>query len=122
MNTGKWCYSFNGENFEGVFDYKEGAINEAKCNISEDDGSVIYIGQVKDISFGVPIDWLLDQLREEAYEQAGEVSQDFMMYVNKEHRYELENQLNNVLHDWMKKYNYEPNFWTVENIEEFNRR
>lgn len=118
MSEREWCYSFNGENFEGHFATKEDAIGEAKECITEDDGSVIYVGQVKEVTVGVPVDWLLDQLGEQACEQAGEYAQDFLSYVNREHQFELEEQLNKVLLTWMKKNNYEPNFWSVDNVEE----
>jgi hypothetical protein len=118
MKMIEWSYSFNGENFEGRFATKEDAISEAKGNIGEDDGSTIFIGQIEEVSLGVPIEWLLDQLGEQAYEQAGEYAQDYMVYVKKEHQSELEKQLNDVLESWIKKHNYTPNFWSVVSVEE----
>jgi hypothetical protein len=119
MRNGKWCYSFNEENFEGEFDTKEQAVAEAIWYYKDDekDQDFIWVGQTKPISSGVNVDSIIEQLGEEAYDQAGEYAEDYLTNVTLNHQRVLEERLNEVLLAWMKEYNYEPNFWTVENIE-----
>jgi hypothetical protein len=122
MKEGKWCYSFNEENFEGDFDTKEQAIDEAIWYYKDDekDQDFIWVGQIKPVSVGVNIDSLLEQLGEEAYEEAGEYAEDYLTNVTLSHQKILEQRLNNVLVAWMKEYNYEPNFWAVENVKKID--
>jgi hypothetical protein len=122
MKEGKWCYSFNEENFEGDFDTKEQAIDEAIWYYKDDekDQDFIWVGQIKPVSVGVNIDSLLEQLGEEAYEEAGEYAEDYLTNVTLSHQKILEQRLNNVLVAWMKEFNYEPNFWTVENVKKID--
>jgi hypothetical protein len=122
MSEGKWCYSFNEENYEGDFDTKEQAIEEAIWYYKDDekDQDFIWVGQTKDVSIGVNVDSLLEQLGEEAYDQVGEYAEDFLTNVTLNHQKILEQRLNNVLVAWMKEFNYETNFWTVENVQKIN--
>jgi hypothetical protein len=119
MEKGKWCYSYNEENFEGDFDTKEQAIEEAMYYYKdyELDQDYIWVGQTKPVSVGVNTDSILEQLGEEAYEQAGEYADDYLSNVTLNHMKILEQRLNDVLGSWMKEFNYEPNFWAVENIQ-----
>lgn len=121
MSEGKWCYSFNEENYEGDFDTKEQAIAEAIWYYKEDDDidqDIIWVGQTKAISLGVNVDRIIEDLGEEAYDQSGEYAEDYLTDVKKSHQRILEERLNNVLYSWMKEFKYEPNFYTVENVEE----
>jgi hypothetical protein len=122
MSEGKWCYSFNGENFEGDFDTEEQAIAEAIWYYKDDekDQDFIWVGQTQAISVGVNVDSLLENLGEEAYEQAGEYAEDYLTNVKIEHQKVLEEKLNSVLATWMKEFKYEPNFWTVKNVEKID--
>jgi hypothetical protein len=118
MSEKKWCYSYNGENFEGDFVTKEDAVEEASCYInSKDDREYIYIGNPKEISIGVNVDAILENIGEDAYEQAGEYAVDYLRDVTIKHGQILEERLNEVLYNWMDEYNYKPYFWKVENVE-----
>jgi hypothetical protein len=119
MGEGKWCYSFNEENFEGDFRTKAEAIAEAEYYVYEadDDRDFIYVGQTKEVIVSINTNWLLDQLGEQAYEQAGEYAEDYLYDVSREHESILEERLNDVLYAWMEEFNYKPNFWTVENVQ-----
>lgn len=122
MSEGKWCYSFNEENFEGDFETKEEAIAEAIWYYKDDekDQDFIWIGQTKAISLGVNVDRIIEDLGEEAYDQAGEYAEDYLTKVASSHQKVLEERLNEVLVAWMKEFKYEPNFWTVTNIRKID--
>lgn len=66
---------------------------------------------------GVDVDDILENIIQNAYDEVGEVAQDYLDDVTDEHRAELEEKLNDVFFEWMKKYNYEPTFFKVEAIE-----
>lgn len=122
MSEGKWCYSFNEENFEGDFETKEQAIEEAIYYYKDDekDQDFIWVGQTKNISLGVNVDRIIEDLSEEAYDQAGEYAEDYLTTVESSHQKVLEERLNEVLVTWMKELKYEPNFWTVTNVEKID--
>lgn len=119
MSEGKWCYSFNEENFEGDFETKEQAIAEAIWYYKDDnlDQDFIYVGQTKEISLGVNVDRIIEDIGDNAYDQAGEYAEDYLTNVTVQHGRILEERLNDVLVAWMKEFKYEPNFWTVANVE-----
>jgi hypothetical protein len=122
MSEGKWCYSFNEENFEGDFETKEQAIEEAIWYYKdyEKDQDFIWIGQTKNISLGVNIDSIIEDLSEEAYDEAGEYAEDYLSDVTLSHQKVLEERLNEVMVAWMKEFKYEPNFWAVTNVEKID--
>jgi hypothetical protein len=119
MSEGKWCYSFNEENYEGDFETKEQAIAEAIYYYKDDerDQDFIWVGQTKNISLGVNVDRIIEDLGEEAYDEVGEYAEDYLTDVTLSHQKVLEERLNEVLVTWMKEFKYEPNFWTVTNVE-----
>lgn len=120
---GKWCYSFNGESFEGNFETRQEAIVEALTMHDEDerDEKSFFIGQTKSVNTSVDVCWLLDTLSEQAYEQAGEYAEGYLDDVKSEHFAVLEERMNEVLSHWMEEYKYSPHFWTVTNIQEISQ-
>jgi hypothetical protein len=116
MIKGKWCYSYNGENFEGLCDTREEAIEEAIFEYGED-YNVIYVGRAKEVNLGVRIDWIIEQIGEDAYEQVGEYAEDYLRDVKQEHARLLKERFDNVLHQWLDEFGYKPNFWTVVDVE-----
>lgn len=116
---GKWCYSFNEEHFEETFETKEEAIEEALWYYKDDklDQDFIWVGQTKSIRLGVDTYQIIEGLQEEAYEQAGEVAENFLHNIKPDDMKELEESLNKALFAWMDKFKHNPRFYTVENIE-----
>lgn len=47
------------------------------------------------------------------YGEMGEVAENYLDDVTKEHLSELEDQLNEVFYKWQEKYNYKPTFFKV---------
>ena len=120
----KWCYSFNDIDFIGGFNTKEEALEEAKAEIDCDRkysgfkgklwiGKAVY-AELTDIDADV----LLEQIAEEAIQDTGDYGEDYLMLVPKELVEELEEQLNEVWHDWAEKHNYKPDWFKVADVEE----
>lgn len=123
--SGKWCYSFDEENYTGKFDSREEALKEAK-EIDEDyKGNAegrLWVGKVQKVfPSGVQIDSILEDVAENTAVNSNaypEYGQDYLDYVDAEHVLELENSLNEVLFNWMDKYKYKPDWFEVVDVEE----
>jgi hypothetical protein len=122
MKTGKWCYSFNEENFEGDFDTEEQAIAEAIWYYKDDekDQDFIWIGQVEEVGISFNIDYVIEAIQENAYDKCGEYAENYLDNVTNEHRQILEDRVQSEVLKWMKEFKYEPNFWTVKNVEKID--
>ena len=122
MSEIKWCYSFNEENFEGTFDSREDAIAEGIfCAKDENEGvTIFYVGTQKSVVFGVNVGAIIDQLAENAIEQAGEVAVDYLRRVKIKEVLILEEKLNEVVHYWLSDFGHIPTFWTVDNVEKID--
>jgi len=117
-NEGKWIWSTNDEIFRtnDFFDTIAEAIADAREQ--EDEGEVIYVGQVFDpiTAAHVDVDNVLEIISEQIYSEVGEVAEDYLNDVKQEDFSVLEERLNTVLMDWMKEFGYEPKFYKVDNI------
>ena len=122
---GKWMYSLtDSEIWTGEeFDTKEQAIEEGIKEALENQeepfcNDYFYVGQIEKVyPCGVDVDSILENVAENTVEGL-ETGEDYLLYVDVEHQRELEEKLNEVLFTWMKKYDYEPNFYKIKNIEE----
>ena len=61
-------------------------------------------------------DCLLEQMSERAYDECGEVAEDFMCSIGKEPRVELDELLATVIDTWAEKHGEQPAFWHVDDI------
>jgi hypothetical protein len=124
MNIGKWMYELYGnEIWEGEeFDTKEDAIKAAKEELGSQEMkqfmSSFKVGQIAEVSIcGVDVDSILENVAENTADEVGEVGDEYLCDVEREHAEELEEKLNKVLFDWIKKHGYEPGFFKIENEE-----
>lgn len=102
------------------FDTKEEAIEAAKKYAIKEGLNSFRIGQCFEVgAVGVDVDFILDNIADNVQSEVGEVAEDYLQYVDKAVKEELEEQLNDVLFAWMKKYKYEPSFFTIANEEIF---
>ena len=116
--------SYDGGEWVAVqyFDTKEEAIQSGLDALKEDEtlqGSTLYVGQKESVcTSSIDIDLLLENVAENTTCELSEVGEDYLMDVSKEAQDELEEKLNDVFFEWIKKYNYEPTFYKIVNIEE----
>ncbi|MCA1025718.1 hypothetical protein LCM23_06410 [Cytobacillus kochii] len=123
MSVGKWCFSYNEENFEGDFESMEDAIEEVLYyfeNEYEEYQDCIWVGQTCDVSIGISADMIIDQIQEDVYEQVGDYAEEFLSRVKEEHKNELENELHSVFMMWMVRNKYRPSFYRVNNVQKIN--
>lgn len=105
---------------EGHFLYtKEQAIVAGRIFAKNEGLLSFQVGrQVEVTPVGIDTDSVLENIAENLQSEVVEVADDYLLDVTKEHQEELEEKLNEVLFDWMKKNNYEPTFYTIEDVEE----
>lgn len=124
-------YSWNFDRYEEEWDECEPTVEAclAAARNSVDDyeaetgvkPTVVYIAETRDYVPHVSAVDALDPLEEQAIDECGEVGElwESFRYEEKEQLEELEKELNKVVHIWMKKYGYYPNFGYLENIKEY---
>lgn len=122
---GRWVYSLNEEIFNTgeYFNTKEEAVESGKEDLTwEGKYPTFYVGQVKSVDFalGVDTDGILEHIAQNVYDEVGEVSETYLYNVDKEHHNILEENLNNVVRQWMDQYGYNPEFYQVINIEKIS--
>lgn len=124
FQEGNWVYSTNEEIFRSdEYPSKEEAIQAAKEDLTWDGYTpAFYVGQIKfvPLPLGVDIDGMLENISVSVYDEVGEVAEDYLNDVTKEHRSELEEKVNEVVQEWMEKHKYKPNFFSVTNVEKID--
>lgn len=113
-----WAFSYDEELFHGNFGSKEEVINEALEYKDSYDQDYFFVGQIdEEVGISIDVDSLLEEINEGVYERVGELADDYLVDVDKEHVRILEDRLNDVLYEWMDEFGYKPNFWTIKNVE-----
>lgn len=116
---GKWCYSLNGEEYKGLYDSKEDAIEEGNESAYENEKETFWVGKAeKTFVPGVDVDYLLERIIDRAEEEGGEYAEGYLDGVTNEQEMELEEKLNEVLHEWLDKHKHEVNFYSITGEEE----
>ena len=116
----KWMYSFNEEGvwYGEEFDTKEEVIAEGRKEALLEKHSEFLVGQIEKVfPSGVDVDFIIENVAENTTNDIYEVGDEYLCDVTKEHSDELEEKLNEVLFDWMKKHSYEPSFFSIKNVE-----
>lgn len=117
-NDPKWCYSLNEEDFTGGLCSKEDAISEGREYAIDDDKPYFYIGKaISDFTPSIDIDCIIENIQEDAYQNGGEWAEGYLEDITKEQANELDEKLNDVLSNWIDKYNIKANWFTVADIE-----
>lgn len=135
IDNGKWVINItHGEiwtNVEdwGEFDSKEKATEYGKKNYTEmiksygdsiqlENDKYFSVGQVEHVYPHIDAERIIDDAGENIYDQCGEVADDYLMNVNEKDIEELEEKLNDVFSDWLKKTNNQPTFYQIANTED----
>ena len=79
--------------------------------------TIFAVGQLNSPSLRIYADTVIESLQEQSGERCGEVSETFLDDVTKEQEKDLEEKLNAVLNEWLTKYNHQPTFYYLDNIE-----
>ena len=120
-SSGKWQFELlNSDIWRGdEFDTKEQAIEEGRKEAIKEGLIKFRVGQIASPpKFGIEADIVIERISEVMYEDVGEVAEDYLDDVTKEHLLELEEKLNEVFFKWQKEHGYNPTFYKITNIEE----
>ena len=105
-----------------IFETKESAIEEGLSVHGEDEWSSekqLSVGVFVPYKPSINVDGLIERWQDDAYDDYYECrgSSIYLDSVTDEQSKELQDELNKVLQEWIKKYNLEANFGEVHNVE-----
>lgn len=122
MSDKKWVYMLGEEYMSEFFETKEDARTEGLCVHGEDEWS-----SEKELSVGIfvpykpfiNVDGLIERWQEDVYDDYSECRgyDTYLEDVTDEQTKELQDELNKVLQEWIKKHNLEANFGEIHNEE-----
>jgi hypothetical protein len=117
---GKWIFGEHYEIFSpsNYYNTKEEAIQAGKGFENE-----FYVGQVVSVEFATTpnVDAVIESIAQNVYDEVGEVAEDYLNHIDKEHLQELEDGMSNLVSNWMNKHGYTPDFFKVVNIEKVSK-
>lgn len=113
--TKKWAFSLDNEYYNSPFydSYHEAlkdGIDEANANECDK----VYVGKVMKFVPSIDSDLVIEELQEKAYDEAGDVSSDYLEHIPLKDRLKLGEMLTETFKQWAKDTNNEPNFYIVE--------
>lgn len=120
---GKWIVNLRDDDvWDGSewFHSKEEAIKFGKeefSSFSNGETGFFYVGQIESYVPSISADRILEDISEDAYSEVGEPAENYLVGVKIEQVKLLEERLNQVLHEWLKETNNQPNFFKVINVE-----
>ena len=114
----QYAYSFDDEYFGPcTFDSKEEALADARKE-ADADYLLVYIGEVnyyEENCSGLASD-IIETLRERAYDEVDDLADNYMDLTKEEEKI-LEEMLKETILKFQEKFNHEPTFFTVSNVE-----
>ena len=117
-----WNFNENAEVWENdCYDTIEECIQEAKKE-NELKGfvhEVVYVGETEPFRIRCYAESVLEQLEQDAYEQCGEVAQDWRTYdyEKDEDLLQLSDAITKVVTGWLEKKGRMPEFYGIRNVE-----
>jgi len=122
MNKYFWNFDKHDEVWQNSCPTIEDCIEEAKWE--KEDREIaenhVFIGEVEPYKPIVYADYLIDSIREQAYEECGECCEGWLDGLKKEQEELLEERLNKVLIDWLVETNNSPSFGKFMKIIKYN--
>jgi len=79
------------------------------------------VGKLRQYQPVIDADTIIDQLRDDASNEAGEVADDFLLHVSAEDKQQLTDDLTNVLGQWLILRETWPRFGSIEESEVVQR-
>ena len=99
-----WCYSLDGERFDGECETKQEAIEIGNEEAWDNEQDHFWVGELKPFVPEVDADIVIDRIRDQACDQCGEGADGFLDVIDGIHFEELEKNLVGVLQDWIAQY------------------
>ena len=112
-----WNFDREEETWNNSGESIKECIEEARLYVEAEDQEFVYIGEVTNHVPTIDAERIIDNLIDQAYDECGESSDGWLDGVKTE---ELEEKLNEVLQEWLKKTNQEPTFGKLEKVNRYN--
>lgn len=117
-----WSDSADDEIWSGfLFDTEQECIQDAVATLDYKKGESIAIGQCVPFEPVPNVEMMLEQIEQDAYEECGEVSEDWNISSRKGREdafEELEDGIMKLLEKYLKDIDGEPRFWKIINAHE----
>lgn len=113
-----YCYSYDGDLYSGDFDNPLAAAAEVFDGIPDRD--TVHVGESvrAPTTDYVSADWIIDDIANRAYEECGEVAEDWLHGLSQDAAVKAE--LEKLVADFIDKHE-RPTFWKVENVRQVTR-
>ena len=122
MNKFFWNFNERDEVWNNSCPTVEACIDEAKWE--KEDREIaenhVFIGDVEPHKPFIDVEYLIDDIQEQAYEEHGECCEGWLDGLKKEQKEILEGRLNKVLIDWLEETNNSPSFGKFMKISKYN--
>lgn len=122
MNKYFWNFDKHEEVWYNSCPTIEDCIEEAKWE--KEDREIaenhVFIGDVEPYKPFIDVEYLIDDIQEQAYEECGECCEGWLDGLKKEQKKILEERLNKVLIDWLEETNNSPTFGKFMKISKYN--
>ena len=115
FETREEAIAYGKKNFEELYEEEHGEIFN-----SENYKKVFYVGQIERFVPSVSADSVVEQIAENAYDEVGELAEDYLSHVSIKELVVLEEKFNKVLKEWMDETKNNPTFFKITNTEEIN--
>lgn len=113
--TKKWAFSLDNEYYNSpLYDSYQEALKDGIDEASTNECDKVYVGKVVEFVVSVDADNVIEELQQKAYDEAGDVSLDYLEDIPLKDRLKLGEMLTEIFNKWAKETNNEPNFYTVE--------
>ena len=118
--TDKYSFSFDNEHYYGEFDSVAEALADARVEAKDyPDSTQIYIGKNYQYEPCVRAHRVIEDIQEDAFDEAGEAAEDYLEFVSVPSLVMLEKMLTKTFIEWAKENNYEPSFFIVKGAVEY---
>lgn len=114
--TDTFSYSMDQERYTGEFASRDAAEVEALSESGP--GKQFWTGRnIPAVMHYPDATWAIEYMQEQAWEDAGEISETFLDDVSKEQTKELNDALAATIDAWMARHGLAPSYFTVEDVQ-----
>lgn len=120
--TDKWNYYLDDDDITCMdfFDSKEAALKAGMEEVKRERADTITVGRVEEFVPDVRV--FVEDLQDQAYDDAGEYAETWLADVTDDDFDDLENILDVAFTRWLDRHpEYKPNFYTLTDTETFNK-
>lgn len=114
----RYSYSYDQETYVGEEASRDAALEMAR---DANPGRTVWTGRnvSPELRSLLPsAHTLIDEMRDRAYDEAGEFAEDWLDDVTKEQESELRATVQAAVTAWLDKHNHHPRWWTVTDVQE----